>query len=322
MENIRNNNSTSCKLAPKRGMSDKLRLIYKPFVLIAIGFILTYTFLHWLLFIKLEIPLKEEIISFLTFVLIWIPLLIWLRPRIKLLYFKNKNLYSVYLLLSCIAIAIPTIIAQEYLIIATGKLTQLDNISQISQHEKTKFYSLKNYHISKQPIAIYTTQKKTHTKGIGNGYYAMSLYIAMPILESNTDIKFETKYWLGKQYHESIRYSLFMELSDQERCEKYAEFVAQSLKEFQETDFEQFAYLEVLGNTLDRDKYNKALKQCGKNLTNDNIVFEAKTGSLEARKDKQHTCFFISLGIGFLAYFILLLFPKIQERKTIKDINA
>ena len=80
-----------------RDIPDKLRLIFKPFLIIAIGFILTYTFLHWLLFIKAGIPLKEDIVKFwLPFGLPWIPVLIWLRPRIKLLRFKNDKTHFFY----------------------------------------------------------------------------------------------------------------------------------------------------------------------------------------------------------------------------------
>src|SRR5689334_14660473 len=105
------------------GVSDKARLIFKPFSIIAICFILVYTFLHWALFIKAGIPLKEDIVKFwLPFILPFIPILIWLRPRIKLLYFKNENGSFGYQFLACIAIALPTIIAQEYLITATGEL--------------------------------------------------------------------------------------------------------------------------------------------------------------------------------------------------------
>jgi hypothetical protein len=50
-----------------KGLTDKLKIIYKPFLFIAVGFILTYTLLHWLLFIKAGIPLKEDIVKF------WLP---------------------------------------------------------------------------------------------------------------------------------------------------------------------------------------------------------------------------------------------------------
>ncbi|MGN6294268.1 MAG: hypothetical protein ACTHMV_16090 [Chitinophagaceae bacterium] len=90
----------------------KLRLIYKRFLLIAIGFFLVYTFLHWLLFIKAGVSLKEDLIKFwLPFGLPFIPALIWLRPGLKLLYFKNDNASFGYQLIACIAI--PTISRSE-----------------------------------------------------------------------------------------------------------------------------------------------------------------------------------------------------------------
>lgn len=296
-----------------KGLADKLRLIYKPFVLIAIGFILTYTLLHWLLFIKAGIPLKEDIVKFwLPFGLPWIPILIWLRPRIKLLNFKNDNASFGYQFLASIAIAIPTIIAQEYLVTATGKLTQLDNITQITKSEKTKYYSLKNYFIDKQHIAVQNTASVT---GKHNEDFNMLIYVAMPILENNADtLKSEQQYWLGKEYNERIS----NRISDQEKDDKYKVFAEKCQKEFEETDFNKFTYLEVIGNTEDHDEYNNALKKINQNTSADNIVFEAKTEPFEARNGKKLTWIFGSLCIGLFAFFIFLLFPKFQESKLEK----
>lgn len=296
-----------------KGLADKLRLIYKPFVLIAIGFILTYTLLHWLLFIKTGVPLKEDIVKFwLPFGLPWIPILIWLRPRIKLLNFKNDNASFGYQFLASIAIAIPTIIAQEYLVTATGKLTQLDNISQITKSQQTKYYSLKNYYIDKQHIAVQNTASVT---GKHNENFNMLIYVAMPILENNADtLKTEQKYWLGKEYNERIS----NRLSNQEKDDKYKVFAEKCQKEFEETDFSKFTYLEVIGNTDDHDEYNNALKKINQNTSADNMVFEAKTEPFEARNGKKLTWIFGSLGIGLFAFFILLLFPKFQESKLEK----
>lgn len=296
-----------------KGFSDKLRLIYKPFVLIAIGFILTYTLLHWLLFIKAGVPLKEDIVKFwLPFGLPWVPILIWLRPRMKLLHFKNDNASFGYQFLASIAIAIPTIIAQEYLVTATGKLTPLDNISQITKSGRTKYYSLKNYYIDKQHIAVQNTASVT---GKHNENFNMLIYVAMPILENNADtLKSEQKFWLGKEYNERIS----NRLSDQEKDDKYKEFAEKCQKEFEETDFSKFTYLEVIGNTEDHDEYNNALKKINQNTSADNMVFEAKTEPFEARNGKKLNWIFGSLGIGLFAFFVFLLFPKFQESKLEK----
>jgi rhomboid protease GluP len=295
------------------GLSDKLKLIFKPFLIIAICFIAIYTFLHWALFLKVGIPLKEDIVKFwLPFGLPFIPILIWLRPRIKLLHFKNDNGSFGYQFLACLAIALPTIIAQEYLITATGKLTSVTNVSQIDKAEKTKYYSLQNYYIDKQRIAVRNTASVT---GKNNTDFNMLIYVAMPIFENKFDTsKTECKYWLGKKYSERISNSL----SDQEKDAKYKVFAEQKQKEFEETDFKNFKYLEVIGNTEDHDEFKKALEKSEIVQGNQQIIFEAQSEPFENRNGKKLEWIFGSLGIGILAYFILLLFPKFDEKKLQK----
>lgn len=291
-------------------MKDKLQIIYKPFLLIAVSFIVTYTFLHWLLFIKAGIPLKEDIIKFwLPFGLPFIPILIWLRPRIKLLKFKNEDFSFFYQFLACIAIAIPTIIAQEYLVTVTGKLTKLNHISQLSEIGDTKYYSLKNYNIDKQHIAI---QNTVSTTGRYNEKFDMFIYVVMPIVDNKTDISDHVhRFWLGKKYYKQISNML----SEEKKREEYKLFAEESQKKFNTTDFNKFSYLEKIGNTEDHDEYNKALEKLEKSSSINNIIFESRTDSFEARNAKKTSWIFGSLGIGFLVYFLLLLFPKFQEKE-------
>ncbi|WP_223600152.1 rhomboid family intramembrane serine protease [Chryseobacterium sp. GVT01B] len=291
-------------------MKDKLQFIYKPFLLIALGFILVYTFLNWLLFIKIGIPLKEDIVEFwLPFGLPFIPILIWLQPRIKLLKFKNENSSFVYQFLACIAIAIPTIIAQKYLAAATGKLTNLNVISELSKTDNTKYYTLKNYYIDKHHIAI---QNTVSTTGRNNERFNMLIYVTMPILESVSDTINKTpKYWLGKLYSEQISNNL----SDEKKKEKYKLLAERSQKEFENTDFHKFTYLETIGNTEDHDEYNKALEKIEQNLSHDNIIFEARTEPFETRNGNKFSWVLGSFAIGALVYFLLLLFPKFNKNK-------
>jgi len=303
-----------------KDLSDKLRLIYIPLVLITTGFILTYTFLHWVLFIKAGISIKEvkEVIIWfwLPYGLSWIPILIWLRPRIKLLNYDDEWNYFKYLFLASITIIMPTAFAQQYLITATSKLTQLDNITQISQYDKTKYYSLKNCYIDKQNIAV---QNTTSVTGKFNADFNMYIYIAMPILENDTDtVKADNKYWLGKKYDEQISNSL----SDEEKNDEYRIFAEKTQKEFAETDFSKFTYLEVVGDTEDHDEFNNALKNFGQSSTVDNIVFEANTTPFEARNRNKLLLIFGTLGIGLLACFLLLLPPKLQISELEKSKNG
>ena len=71
----------------------KVTLLFAPFLFIAIGFTVLYSFLHWALFIDREIfSVREDILNFwLPIGLPLIPLFTWLRPRIKLLKLKRKS---------------------------------------------------------------------------------------------------------------------------------------------------------------------------------------------------------------------------------------
>jgi rhomboid protease GluP len=103
-------------------------------------------------------PLSEDLVHFwLPFTLPWIPVLVWLRPRIRLLILKNKkgNLPFLYQFAAAAAIAIPTVIAQDYIGTATGKLTVLANVSEISGKPLTKYYELKRYFIDKRHVLVY-----------------------------------------------------------------------------------------------------------------------------------------------------------------------
>lgn len=161
----------------------KLRYIYLPFLVIAIVCITGYTFLNWLLIVKMElINVNETYINFgVPFVLPWIPIIIWLRPHIKQLKLKQKSgkdSVDFYVFIVSFAICVPTIIAQEYLKTATGKLTQLENAAQIKQHPKTKYYTIKNFYIDKNQIRI---SRNVEVSGKYNEHLDFYIYVVCPI---------------------------------------------------------------------------------------------------------------------------------------------
>jgi hypothetical protein len=72
-------------------LQTKLRLIYFPFLQLSVALIASYTFLNWLLMMKLHLLiLKEDVTNlWVPFALPWLCLFIWHRKRIKLLRFKH-----------------------------------------------------------------------------------------------------------------------------------------------------------------------------------------------------------------------------------------
>jgi rhomboid protease GluP len=170
-----------------KSLSAKFKLIFLPFLVLAVCFICGYSFLNWLFVIKLQIPLDEEVANlWLPMLLPWIPVYFYLRPKIKLLGLKSKKRdgHFLYVFMAAFAISIPAIIAQMFLLTATGKLTKLQNISQISEHPATKYYELKDYYIDKDHGSVYRTAKAS---GRNNEYLNLCIYVVCPVLNKPTD---------------------------------------------------------------------------------------------------------------------------------------
>jgi membrane associated rhomboid family serine protease len=291
-----------------KNLKEKIQFIYIPFILITICFIPLYTFSHWLLFIKGSLSLKEDILNFwLPLGLMWIPLLIWLQPGTKLLKFKKDSGFFGYLIFAAIAIAIPTIISQNYLITATGKLTHLYSISEIEKSEYTKYYTLNNFFIDKVDIAVRKTATVT---GKNNTDYNMQIYIVMPVYDNFSDTaKGECSYWLGKKYSKTIG----DHRSQEEKAASFKDFYEESIKQFDSTDFTRFSYLEVLGNTKDHDEFNYAVNKSHLIKYKDPVVFQAEFGPFKDRNGNKLVWIFGSFGIGSMVFFLLLLIPGIKE---------
>jgi len=297
-----------------RTITKKLRFIYLPFLVMAISFIVLYTFLNWLLFIKTHtFSIKEDIINlWLPFGLPWIPVLIWLRPRIKLLKItggKRDNLPFLYQFIAALAMAIPTIVAQGYMEKASGTLTSLETINQIDKSEQTKYYTLKDFFIDKINVGVHPS---FDVSGKHNEKLNMHLYIVLPLLGSEKDtINSSCLTWLGVEYSEQIS----NRLEDKEKEEKYQAFVNESQKDFDKKNVNQFVYLDRVGNTEDGDGFKEAVKKSPRYNSMNTSVFLAINEPFESRTGNTFAWIFGAFGIAGGIWLIMLLFPKFDEEK-------
>jgi rhomboid protease GluP len=291
-----------------KGLSDKLQFIYKRFLVIAVLFILLYTFVHWLFFIRAGFTLREDVLKFwLPIALPIIPVFLWLRPRVNFLKFKNENGAFGLQVLACLAIAFPTIVAQEYMITATGKLTQLENIAAFERSGPTKYYTLEKYFVDKQSVAFHSTAS---VSGKYNRYLNFRIYAVMPVRTANDDSSAtEHRYWLGKKYAKQIS----NKISEAEKNEGFKSFAAEVQAEFDSTDFNRFSYLEVPGFNDDREGWLEAIKTNAPDAPDAPVVFEARSGSFAARNGNKALWTLGAFAIGALVWLAILLFPKFNE---------
>jgi hypothetical protein len=293
-------------------INEKLRLIYLPFIVTCIVFILFYSLLNWALIIKGNFfSVKQNIVNLWLHVgLSIIPVLIWVRPRIKLLRFKSNITSTAYIMFAWLAIIAPTIITQHYLETATGKLTALNNITEFNNSVATKYYSLKNCYVDKARVSIHAASS---VSGRHDEKLSYSIFATMPLYENASDtISKKCNYWLGKKYSKSIS----NRLSDGEKREKYVAFAGEIQREFDTTKFEKFVYLERLLYTDDLESFNASVDK-NKFLSSDQpIVFVVHQTAFEKRNGETLPWIFTSFGIGALVIFILLSFPSLDDAKV------
>lgn len=301
----------------KEILRKKIRLIYLPFLIMTCGFVIIYTFLNWVLTVKTSIlSLNEDITNFfIPAAFSFIAVLIWLRPRIKLLKFNTegrRDPVSLYIFIAVIAITIPTIIAQNYMETATGKLTALENISQIEKHEPSKYYTLKNFYIDKKHIGVYTA---FDVSGKSNDEFNMYIYIVLPILQSEADTFGSTcMAWVGVRYFKSIS----NRLDNADKQAQFREFANDCQIDFDNKDMSQFIYLDKVGNTNDGDEYKRAVEKNLKYAFGNAPIFTEVNSPFEDRNGNKLAWIFGSFGIGGGIWLIMLLIPAFNEEKLKK----
>jgi len=295
----------------------KLNLILVPYLILAISIIAGYTFLHWFLFIKNQVfNVKEEILDFLIpMALPWIPILIWLRPRIKRLSLISQkgNLPGLYIFIAGLAIAIPTAIAQSYLDTASGKLTKLTSISHIEDQESTKYYSLQNFYIDKLHIGV-----KSHftVTGKNNEYFNMNMYVVLPILNNVTDTTSQKSFaWYGIRYSKQIS----NKLSTEEKEESFKEFATESQKDFDNKDVNQFVYLEKLGTTSDLPQYLEAIKENRTFTGSSSTILLPINTPFETRNGNKLAWLLGTFVGGIITWIIMILIPTLQNEEIIEE---
>jgi rhomboid protease GluP len=291
-------------------MKDRLNIIFKPFVLTLIFLTVGYTLIHWTLFIELNLfSLKEIITNFgIPIVLTGLAAWFFLRPKFKVLNLEAKrgNWRDFYSFIAWIALTIPMIIAQEYIVTATGKLTELNSIKEINNSEPTKYYSLKTHYIDKRTIGIHSA---FDVSGKHNDNFNMHIYVAMPIFESENDtLTNEPLGWLGVEYYKSIS----NRLEQNEKEEKYQAFANESQKDFDNKNVSAFVYLDRIGNSDDKDGYIEAIKKNTNYKPNETILVGVNE-PFEARNGKKLQWIFGSALIGSLVWLIMILIPKVDQ---------
>ncbi|MEJ8757726.1 rhomboid family intramembrane serine protease [Pontibacter sp. H259] len=295
----------------------KLRLLFLPFILWSVGCTCLYTFLHWLLIIKTELlNLHEGTIEFglpVAFTALFI--FLFLRKRINMLRLKTNSgdLPMLFMFIAWIALSIPVIIAQNYITTATGSLTKLQNISQLTSNNDAKYYTLQEYFIDKKGFLFYPSSE---TSSKYNRYLNFYLHAAVPILDSEADTTYEApvKAWLGVNFTKQIS----NRLSSAEKEAAYQQFLKDTWREFTTKNLHQFKYLDKQSNSSDSDKYKLAIQESTFKTApgEEPIILTARHEPYAARNGSKLFWIFTTWGIGSAVWLLMISIPKLNMPKV------
>lgn len=281
-------------------MKEKLTKIILPFILISTGFLLTYSSLYYLIFIRLKlVDLNDNIFGFfipigISTTLIWF----YFRKKLQLLEMTDKH-REFTLLISWILLAIPILTFQFYLDKETGELIQLKSVNEILNNKPTMYYSIDNSFQHKNKSGLYVA-KASVDRGNEIG---VGCYFACPLSNKNN-------IWIGTMFGNKFSNRVFD--NKEKQAKLISQFIDSSITLYNKYEYKT-TFLKRLSNSDEKNDYLKAIQQTKIPLDNENlIILKEEAGNYQSRTGTSlwWTVFFIITSN--VTWTLLTIFTKLK----------
>ncbi|MAB49507.1 MAG: rhomboid family intramembrane serine protease [Flavobacteriaceae bacterium] len=295
-----------------KNYSLKLKHILPTYFIVVFGTLIIALAFRWLFSINFSLLIIDEEYYkiWIPIILPWIPITIWLRPKLRILKFKKQNRDSVgHQFIVWLTMAAMLIISNHYLTESTAKFEALPTIENLKEG---RYISLEDFQLNKN---LFGVERKFDVTGKYGQYFNIDLYFVYPL---KTD--FELKYWYGKKYHLQISNNL----SEQEKEQRFRSFYKTSIKSFKTHNYSEASYYEVLQVSDDKDAFIKAIGSVDSYIPEELIIIEPKRGAYSSDNSRTFAWIFGAFGIGFLIFLFALIFPgynRLVHQRQLKGIK-
>ena len=290
----------------------KLRVIYIPFLGISTAFIIVYSVLDAFFVIKWEVlPLSESVSDFwLPWLLPWIPVLLVLRPRLKALRVTGRNRYG-FLFIASFAMAAPTIVAQEYLLTATGRMTRLARISDLELVEPTKYYSVGKMFAEK---SLRGSAGSVERVGRNEESLKISFFFACPLQDGAGDTApADRRIWIGMKAFEIIG----SKITKLRLADEYDKYFNTCTVLFGALNLGDFSYFERITRNDDQRLYVAAVQNSTRYQgAREPVILIGHDEPFESRNGSKFVWIFGAFAIGAAVFLVILLFPSLDEKEV------
>ncbi len=232
-------------------MSEKLRAVFLPVLLLAVALALGVALLNGLVLETGWLPLDEDVAA------IWLPLLLaiaavahWVEPRIRVLALNEKrNINALYVIVALAVIAGPAILVQKYVQAEFGTLVPLRDVLQIAAHPQDRYFAIPNLCLKTDSAVQHT---RVSTSGDHDEDLDITVYAVVPACAATAGT---APAWLGTVFRTTID----NRLPDARKDAAYRAFLAASQRTLDTADPRAWRYLERVGVNSDRRGFLKAL---------------------------------------------------------------
>lgn len=319
-------------------LSFKVRRLFLPGLGIILSYVIIYSFLHWYsqIFMRTLDWNEDVFLVFLPFLLCWIPILVWVRPRLKLLNLRSHRRDGPfnYLLALSFIMAVPTIIAQQILIDATGGLTKLNVVSLITVSNATRHYTIKQYYPARK-LTQFRFSSGTSGKYAGTLHYY--LHFAIPLYDNQRNtypydtsavkitpvnaaeleeaipgdalITRKPAAWLCDFYETSFS----NKTSEQEKDLRWKMFQQNAVDNFKKRRFDAVTYFKAIGINKRRDAFVATISENNANWAGLPLL-EPNYTHYSDRFGNKIEWLTVSLVVGIGIWLAMIHFAKLKPR--------
>lgn len=292
----------------------KLRHILLPLVTLTLGLCVIYSALNWLLIARGNLlPLSDEVVEY------WLPLgLAWLLVIFKvqsglglLRRDKRGNLPVLFHFAAVATVAVPTILVQGFVHTATGILTHVGSLADISTTAATKYYAADEVCVDR---ARAWTQPAVRVSGRYNDSLDFYLYAVIPLCKSDRARSHESV-WIGYEFKKFVS----NHLSTEDKNAAYNDFLVQSRIKVSEFDPKSFSFYERLGRTYSRKQFATLLARAGLDIDAPlTVLLIPHTEHFEDRTGHRLQWTLASFGIGAAVWLGIALWCPLDSSRVRK----
>ncbi len=275
-----------------------------------------YTFLHYLLIVKLQLFEIHATLVFFVFpaVLMLLVGVLVVYPRVKLLHFRkidgDERLATFY----AIVVGGSFVILQFFTVYQGGKLSHVKSPVEINPKRATLYIEIDEYQLLKRSFSGMSFSSAPSNKY--GSRLNISVYFVCPMIADTAGVydfaqPENFQIWFAKKYTDEFN---ARDTKTEEGRKRIDEFVNYARYQYESSNFGRQRFFVKVNKSDNRDNYKRALAQLPTGeLDADNVLFlEALDGKVETRG---RDAVWWSLGFFLSAQIIFLL---IALNKNIK----